>query len=82
VNTAAKVAEHKSRNPHLYCSKRGCLWKTGGPDCPRHAVHGHVRAYDPLPQIPMFPPECCQDCGAPFNNANATPSGRCVACEA
>jgi predicted Zn-ribbon and HTH transcriptional regulator len=29
-----------------------------------------------------YGPECCQECGAPFNNANPSKSGLCPACEA
>jgi hypothetical protein len=36
MNTAAKVAQHKEKNPHLYCPMRRCLWRTGGSCCPRH----------------------------------------------
>jgi hypothetical protein len=36
VNTAAKVAERKQRQPDLYCSEPRCLWLTGGGKCPRH----------------------------------------------
>lgn len=29
----------------------------------------------------QYPPENCRDCGAPFNNAEPGPNGRCVACK-
>jgi hypothetical protein len=34
MNTAAKIAQHKEKNPNLYCPR--CLWRTGGGFCPRH----------------------------------------------
>jgi len=30
VSAAAKVREHKAAHPEMYCSVRGCLWRTGG----------------------------------------------------
>jgi hypothetical protein len=36
MSTAAKVAQHKEKNPHLYCPTRRCLWRTNGGYCPRH----------------------------------------------
>jgi hypothetical protein len=73
---AAKVAVRKRTFPHLYCSSFRCLWVTRHRDgrvtpCPKHAN-----------SVLPYPPECCQSCGAPFNNANPTPSGLCGACEA
>jgi hypothetical protein len=29
-----------------------------------------------------FPPECCQSCGAPFDDANASDTGNCAMCDA
>lgn len=37
MSTAAKVAMHKEKHPELYCPQVRCLWRTGGPFCPRHA---------------------------------------------
>jgi len=35
--------------------------------------------HEPCPQ---YPPECCQSCGAPFNNADTPPDGLCASCRA
>jgi hypothetical protein len=32
----AKVAESKRAHPEQFCSHPGCLWRTGGGNCPRH----------------------------------------------
>jgi hypothetical protein len=37
MSTASKVAAHKEAHPELYCPHMRCLWRTGGPLCPRHA---------------------------------------------
>ena len=36
TSTAAKVRLAKEAKPELFCSKPGCLWRTGGGDCPKH----------------------------------------------
>jgi hypothetical protein len=36
MSTAAKVAQHKEKNPAVYCPNKRCLWRTGGGYCPRH----------------------------------------------
>ena len=36
MSTAAKVAQYKEKNPHLYCPRHRCLWRTDGGYCPRH----------------------------------------------
>jgi hypothetical protein len=76
---AKRAREHKATWPELYCSEPACLWRVkhdGRPDTP---CRKHPK---PLPQVELFGPEQCSDCGAPFNNANPTPSGMCRACEA
>ena len=35
---AAKVAQHKTKHPELYCSASKCLYRTGGGNCPRHTT--------------------------------------------
>jgi predicted nucleic acid-binding Zn-ribbon protein len=32
--------------------------------------------------MPHSPPECCRECGEPFNDADAPGSGLCAACGA
>ena len=40
-------------------------------------THGVLVCFDGLP-----PPECCRDCGEPFNDADAPASGMCGECGA
>lgn len=37
---------------------------------------------DVKPETQVFAPENCKECGAPFNNAEPGPNGRCPACNA
>ena len=36
ANVAQTVRLAKEAKPELFCSKPGCLWRTGGGDCPKH----------------------------------------------
>lgn len=38
MSTAAKVAQNKAKHPERYCPENGCLWRTDGSRCPRHAT--------------------------------------------
>jgi hypothetical protein len=38
MSTAAKVAQSKAKHPERYCPTNGCLWRTNGEHCPRHAT--------------------------------------------
>ncbi len=35
-SVAAKVAANKEQHPERFCPVKRCLWRTGGPYCPRH----------------------------------------------
>ena len=76
-NPAASVRREKEQHPERFCPV--CLWRvkhTGGPDTP---CRKHPQ---PLPTVPMFTPEQCDDCGMPFNDAERSKSGKCTGCEA
>jgi hypothetical protein len=35
---AKRVRERKEKHPELYCPMARCLWRTGGPPCPKHVA--------------------------------------------
>ena len=51
MSTASKVAAHKAKHPELYCPYVKCLWRTGGPLCPRHAKALAIAPYKAQAQI-------------------------------
>lgn len=70
----------KIRDPHWtpeVCACGATLTLDGMPERRiANETHGVCVCYrDAQPS-----PECCQDCGAPFNNAEAPASGLCAAC--
>lgn len=38
AGAAKRARMHKEARPDLYCPYRGCLWRTEGGYCPRHAA--------------------------------------------
>lgn len=79
MNPAAKCREEKEAHPERFCQVRACLWRVLHRD-------GRVTPCRKHPQYNVtgigHPPESCQDCGMPFNDAEPGPNGRCVRCNA